>query len=58
MTVVESDYLVLGAGLAGLTVAGELGDRAVTLERSSAPGGLVRTLNFGGYCFDAVLHFL
>jgi protoporphyrinogen oxidase len=58
VTVVEAQYLILGAGLAGLTVAGELGDRAVTLERSRVPGGLVRTLNFGGYWFDVVLHFL
>lgn len=54
----ERDVVVLGAGLAGLAAASELGDRAVVLEQHERPGGLVRTENFNGYWFDHVIHIL
>jgi len=59
----EVDYLILGAGLAGLAAADALGDRApaadvVVLEREETPGGLVRAECFDGYWFDHVLHLL
>src|SRR5688572_13589476 len=54
----HADVLILGAGVTGLTAAWELGDRAIVLERSSRPGGLVRTHRFGDYWFDRVLHLL
>ena len=54
----EAEFLVLGAGPAGLSAAAELGDRAVVVEREDRPGGLVRTECFGGYWFDHVLHLL
>ena len=54
----ESDYLILGAGLTGLSAANELGEQAIVLERDERPGGLVRTENFGGYWFDHVVHLL
>ncbi len=59
----EVDYLILGAGLSGLTAAHTLGDRCpaadvVVLERDETPGGLVRTDCFDGYWFDHVLHLL
>lgn len=54
----ECDFLILGAGLAGLSAAAELGEGAVVLEQHGRPGGLVRTENFGGYWFDHVIHLL
>jgi protoporphyrinogen oxidase len=54
----ERDVVVLGAGLAGLAAASELGDRALVLEQHDRPGGLVRTENFNGYWFDHVIHIL
>ncbi len=54
----ECDFLILGAGLAGLSAAAELGDGAVVLEQHERPGGLVRTENFDGYWFDHVIHLL
>lgn len=53
-----AEFVVLGAGVAGLAAAAELGDRAVVLEREARPGGLVRAECFGGYWFDRVLHLL
>jgi len=54
----ECDFLILGAGLAGLAAAAELGDGAIVLEQHERPGGLVRTENFNGYWFDHVIHLL
>ena len=54
----ESDILILGAGLTGMSAASVLGDHAIVLEREDAPGGLVRTERFGEYWFDRVLHIL
>ena len=54
----EVDYLILGAGLAGLAAADALGDRAIVLERNAEPGGLVHADCFDGYWFDRVLHLL
>jgi len=54
----DVDYLILGAGLAGLAAADGLSDSAVVLERDEVPGGLVRADYFDGYWFDRVLHLL
>lgn len=54
----ETEVLVLGAGLAGMAAAGELGGDAVVLEREERPGGLVRAELMGGHWFDHVLHLL
>lgn len=53
-----SEYLILGAGLAGLAAASVLGERATVLEREQRPGGLVRTAHWNGYWFDHVVHLL
>lgn len=55
---IETDQLILGAGVAGLAAAAELGGGAVVVEREDRPGGLVRTECFDGYWFDHVLHLL
>jgi protoporphyrinogen oxidase len=54
----DTEFLILGGGVAGLAAAAELGGRAVVLEREARPGGLVRTECFDGYWFDHVLHLL
>ncbi len=54
-----ADYLVLGAGLAGLSAAHALGERALVLEQDARPGGLVRSECLaGGYWFDHAVHLL
>lgn len=54
----QSEFLVLGAGVAGLAAGATLGDRAVVFEQDDRPGGLVRTECFDGYWFDRVIHLL
>jgi protoporphyrinogen oxidase len=52
------DYVILGAGLAGLSTGSVLGGKCVVLERESRPGGLARTECIDGHWFDHVLHLL
>ncbi|HET6349989.1 MAG TPA: FAD-dependent oxidoreductase [Candidatus Krumholzibacteria bacterium] len=54
----RAQFIVLGAGVAGLAAAFELGEAALTLEQNDRPGGLVRTDCIAGYWFDHVLHLL
>lgn len=54
----RAQFVVLGAGVAGLAAASELGEAAITLEQARRPGGLVRTDCIEGYWFDHVLHLL
>jgi protoporphyrinogen oxidase len=58
VTTEDVDLLVLGGGLAGLSIAVALGPRAVVLERAARPGGLARTECLDGYWFDHVIHVL
>jgi protoporphyrinogen oxidase len=55
---IETDVLILGAGLTGLAAASELGQYALVLEKDYRPGGLVKTECFNGYWFDHVIHIL
>jgi len=57
------DFLILGAGVAGLAAGAVLGDDAMVLESQSRPGGLVRSFSLtvdgvGDFWFDHVLHLL
>lgn len=54
----QAEVVILGAGVTGMSAASVLGDRAVVLERSDRPGGLVKTECYDGYWFDHVLHLL
>ena len=54
----NSDVLVLGAGLAGLSAALALDGRYRLLERESRPGGLCRTDVRDGFAFDTTGHWL
>ena len=52
------EVVILGGGLAGMSAARVLGNRAVVLEANERPGGLVRSQCFDEYWFDHVLHIL
>ena len=54
----NSDVLVVGAGLAGIATALELGSGYRLLERAGRPGGLCRTDVRDGFHFDATGHWL
>ncbi len=54
----NSDVLVLGAGLAGISAALALGGGYRLVERESRPGGLCRTDVRDGFSFDATGHWL
>ncbi len=54
----NSDVLVLGAGLAGVSAALTLGGGYRLVEREARPGGLCRTRWRDGFGFDATGHWL
>ena len=56
--IVRSEVIIIGAGLAGMSAALTLGPKAIVLEASNSPGGLVKSLCFDGYWFDHVIHLL
>ncbi len=60
MEKIEYDYVILGAGLSGISLATKLkkSNRTVLLEKSNEPGGLVKSIEINGFWFDAVLHLL
>jgi len=51
-------FVIIGAGLTGLAAASLMGERALVLERTGRPGGLVRSERLGEYWFDLVIHLL
>ena len=56
----RKDYLILGAGIAGLGAAQAVrqhGDRAVILERDATYGGLCGNFTIQGFRFDRFVHF-
>jgi phytoene dehydrogenase-like protein len=51
----SSDFVVLGGGVAGLTIAREIaraGRSVVVVERGATVGGLARTFRRDGFSFD------
>lgn len=55
------DYLIMGSGMAGLTVAALLakaGYRVATLEQHESPGGYAHTFALGNYHFSAQVHYI
>lgn len=53
------DFLILGAGITGLSAALDLKDNTIVVEKERVPGGLVRSHCFNNdYWFDHVLHIL
>jgi len=53
-----SEFLVLGAGLAGLAAARALGADALVLEKDDRPGGIARSERLGAWHFDRAIHVL
>jgi len=55
------DYVILGAGLGGLSTAACLarqGHRVIVLERHYLPGGCCHTFDYGEYRFCADVHYI
>jgi all-trans-retinol 13,14-reductase len=55
------DYVVLGAGLGGLSLAAcltRLGYRVAVLEKHYLPGGCCHTFDYGEYSFCADVHYI
>jgi phytoene dehydrogenase-like protein len=55
------DYVILGAGLGGLSAAACLtrqGYRVLVLEKHYLPGGCCHTFDFGEYSFCADVHYI
>jgi len=50
--------IVLGAGLSGLTLAHELGEKPLVLEKEREPGGLCRSFAIGNTNFDIGPHII
>jgi len=51
-------YLILGAGVTGLSAAYHLKDDYIILEKESRVGGLCRTEVYDGFVFDHAIHVL
>src|SRR5919197_5691849 len=54
----ETDLLILGAGLSGLSAALHAAGDYRLIERSDRPGGLCKTEVRDGFCFDKTGHWL
>lgn len=55
------DYIILGAGLGGLSTAACLtrqGHRVLILEQHDIPGGCCHTFDYGNYRFCADVHYI
>ncbi|MEM6447219.1 MAG: FAD-dependent oxidoreductase, partial [Cyanobacteria bacterium P01_D01_bin.123] len=55
------DYVILGAGLGGLSAAACLtrqGNRVAVLEKHYLPGGCCHTFDYGKYRFCADVHYI
>ena len=60
-TSLKNKFVVLGAGISGLTAARvlkEAGQSGTVLEACPAAGGLSRTVKVNEFCFDYTGHFL
>lgn len=54
----EYDYIIIGAGISGLTVAEQLqGTNHLVIERENQVGGYCRTIMQDGYIWDYAGHF-
>ncbi|OFZ82497.1 MAG: hypothetical protein A2583_11170 [Bdellovibrionales bacterium RIFOXYD1_FULL_53_11] len=54
----EHGTLILGGGLAGLSLAAFLEDRCLVLEKEAVAGGLCRSYDLGGVKYDVGPHIL
>jgi protoporphyrinogen oxidase len=54
----QTRYLIIGAGLSGLSTAHNLGSDYVLIEKSDSPGGTSGTLNYKEFKLDNGIHVL
>ena len=55
----DSEVIIIGAGVTGLAAGIGLQDKAIVLEKDETPGGIVKSFQFdNGYWFDNVVHLL
>lgn len=52
----HTKYLIIGAGLTGLSTAFHLNDDYVLIETAESPGGTANTLHFNGFKLDNAVH--
>ena len=52
----RTKYLIIGAGLTGLSTAFHLSDDYILIETSDSPGGTANTLHFKGFKLDNAVH--
>ncbi|MBE0570240.1 MAG: FAD-dependent oxidoreductase [Ignavibacteriaceae bacterium] len=52
----RTKYLIIGAGLTGLSTAFHLNDDYILIETSGSPGGTASTLHFKGFKLDNAVH--
>ena len=50
-------YLIIGAGISGLTAANYLKKDYLLIEKENEPGGYCRTIHRGDYVWDYAGHF-
>jgi protoporphyrinogen oxidase len=54
----KARYIIIGAGLTGLSAAYHLGDEYIVFEKEDTVGGLCRTVQKNGFYFDFSGHLL
>lgn len=53
---IRAKYLIIGAGLTGLSTGFHLNDDYILIEASDSPGGTASTLHFKGFKLDNAVH--
>lgn len=53
----KTKYLIIGAGISGLTFANYCGDSYIIVEKENEVGGYCRTIKRNGYVWDYAGHF-
>ncbi len=54
---IATKYLIIGSGITGLTLARDLKEECIIIEKDSRPGGLCKSFYFGDFIWDYAGHF-